>query len=173
MGSWVESSPEQKLSVSVQAYYIFSIGNIKPILKAQYSDCYKTFEQCPKTLTQIPDYIQIVGIVCGMITIGYLGDRIGRKWGSVTTVSIMGLGAVLLTVQNAPTEKGQLIFYIVAQFIFGCVSLAGALLLVPFPPLAPCTHSASSSRHVHAFSQGGLSERASADEFLIYYRFRE
>ena len=24
-----------------------------------------------------------------MITIGYLGDRIGRKWGSVTTVSIM------------------------------------------------------------------------------------
>jgi MFS family permease len=25
----------------------------------------------------------------GMITIGYLGDRVGRKWGSVTTVSIM------------------------------------------------------------------------------------
>ena len=38
---------------------------------------------------QIPSYIQIVGIILGMITIGYLGDRIGRKWGSVTTVSIM------------------------------------------------------------------------------------
>ena len=25
----------------------------------------------------------------GMITIGYLGDLIGRKWGSVNTVSIM------------------------------------------------------------------------------------
>ena len=40
-------------------------------------------------LRQIPSYIQIVGIILGMITIGYLGDRIGRKWGSVTTVSIM------------------------------------------------------------------------------------
>ena len=40
---------------------------------------------------QVPSYIQICGIILGMITIGYLGDRIGRKWGSVTTVSIMGV----------------------------------------------------------------------------------
>ena len=39
----------------------------------------------------MPSYIQICGIILGMITIGYLGDRIGRKWGSVTTVSIMGV----------------------------------------------------------------------------------
>lgn len=38
---------------------------------------------------QVPSYIQIVGIILGMISIGYLGDRIGRKWGSVTTVSLM------------------------------------------------------------------------------------
>ena len=56
---------------------------------------------------QIPEYIQIVGIICGMITIGYLGDRIGRKWGSVTTVSLMCIGAILLTVQNGTTDKGQ------------------------------------------------------------------
>ncbi len=31
-----------------------------------------------------------------MITIGYLGDRIGRKWGSVTTVSIMFVRSPLL-----------------------------------------------------------------------------
>ena len=39
--------------------------------------------------SQIPSYIQIVGIILGMMTVGFLGDRIGRKWGSVTTVSIM------------------------------------------------------------------------------------
>jgi len=44
---------------------------------------------------QIPSYIQIVGIILGMITIGYLGDRIGRKWGSVTTVSIMFVRSLL------------------------------------------------------------------------------
>ena len=45
-----------------------------------------------------------------MITIGYLGDKIGRKWGSVCTVSLMCVGAILLTVQNAPTDRGQVIF---------------------------------------------------------------
>jgi len=107
------------MGMFLEAYYIFSIGNIKPLLKAEYPDCYKEFKTCGKTLTQIPEYIQIVGIICGMITIGYLGDRIGRKWGSVCTVSLMCVGAVLLTVQNGTSDKGQVIFYIIAQFIFG------------------------------------------------------
>jgi hypothetical protein len=37
----------------LQAYYIFSIGNIKPLLKAEYPSCYKTFTTCGKTLTQV------------------------------------------------------------------------------------------------------------------------
>ena len=45
--------------------------------------------RCQTAGLQIPSYIQICGIILGMITIGYLGDRIGRKWGSVTTISIM------------------------------------------------------------------------------------
>ena len=32
----------------------------------------------------------------GMVTIGYLGDRIGRKWGSVSTVSIMFVRRLLV-----------------------------------------------------------------------------
>jgi fucose permease len=72
------------------------------------SQCILIPVNCP-TL-QIPEYIQIVGIICGMITIGYLGDKIGRKWGSVCTVSLMCVGAILLTVQNAPTDQGQVIF---------------------------------------------------------------
>jgi hypothetical protein len=31
-----------------------------------------------------------------MITLGYVGDRIGRKWGSVTTVSIMFVRPLLI-----------------------------------------------------------------------------
>jgi hypothetical protein len=45
----------------VQAYYIFSIGNIKPILTDEYPDCFKTYTSCEKTLTQAPDYTQIIG----------------------------------------------------------------------------------------------------------------
>ncbi len=32
---------------------------------------------------------------------------------------LVQVGAVLLTAQHAPTERGQTIFYIVAQFVFG------------------------------------------------------
>ena len=50
--------------------------------------------------------MQIIGIVFGMITMGYIGDTIGRKWGSVMTVCIMSVGAILLTALNGTSEKG-------------------------------------------------------------------
>ena len=85
---------------------------------------------CSKTITQIPDYIQIVGIILGMCTLGYLGDKIGRKWGSVFTASIMLIGAILLTAVDAPSEKGFVIMYIVAQVSFICLT----------PCCTPCMH---------------------------------
>lgn len=47
----------------MQAYFIFSIGNIRPLITAEYPECYKTYAQCSKTLTQAPDYTQIIGIL--------------------------------------------------------------------------------------------------------------
>ncbi len=41
------------MPAALQAYYIFSIGNIKPLLKAEYPSCYKTFKTCGKTMTQV------------------------------------------------------------------------------------------------------------------------
>jgi MFS family permease len=40
-------------------------------------------------------YSQIAGIIVGMLTLGYLTDRIGRKWGSVVTASTMLVGESL------------------------------------------------------------------------------
>ena len=42
----------------------------------------------------------------GMITMGYVGDRIGRKWGSVTTVSIMLVRRLLVCAQGIPHGCG-------------------------------------------------------------------
>lgn len=78
-------------------------------------DTVLVLQTCGKTITQIPDYIQIVGIILGMCTLGYLGDRIGRKWGSVFTASLMLIGAILLTATDAPTDRGFVIFYIISQ----------------------------------------------------------
>lgn len=81
-------------------------GNVKQIITAEYPLCFSKYVTCDKTTTQVPDYMQIIGIVLGMITMGYIGDTIGRKWGSVMTVSIMSVGAILLTAINGVTEGG-------------------------------------------------------------------
>jgi hypothetical protein len=44
-----------------------------------------------------------------MCTMGFIGDIIGRKKGSMSTVSVMLIGAILLTAQSGTTDQGQLI----------------------------------------------------------------
>ncbi|CAL8468731.1 g8271 [Coccomyxa elongata] len=101
------------------AYFIFSIGNVRPIITAEYPNCWKTYKECGKTLTQAPDYTQIIGIILGMCFLGIIGDKIGRKWGSVTTASIMTFGAIMLTCTNGTTTKGFTVMYLISQLVFG------------------------------------------------------
>jgi hypothetical protein len=56
-------------------------------------------------LTWSETYIQIAGIMAGMLTLGYRGDQIGRKWGSVTTAVIMLIGGIMLTGADGTTVK--------------------------------------------------------------------
>ena len=61
----------------------------------------------------------VSGIILGMCFLGILGDRIGRKWGSVTTASLMLFGAIMLTVTNGVTQKGFVVMYLISQLVFG------------------------------------------------------
>ena len=54
-----------------------------------------------------------------MCFLGAIGDKIGRKRGSITTASIMLLGAIMLKVMNGATPKGFTIMYIISQLVFG------------------------------------------------------
>lgn len=47
---------------------------------------------CPETFLHALDYSQVAGLFAGMICLGLIVDQIGRKWGSVTTASIMFVG---------------------------------------------------------------------------------
>ena len=67
------------LGMFCEAYFVFSVGNIKQFFPYEYPSCWKTYKTCTINLTRAPDYMQIVGIIFGMITLGYLGDKIGRK----------------------------------------------------------------------------------------------
>ena len=83
MALWCcQSRPEgvqsQELVVT-QAYFIFSIGNIRPIITAEYPQCWKNYSECTKTLTQAPDYTQIIGVshtkqnhICNFMFFSYI-----------------------------------------------------------------------------------------------------
>ncbi|BDA43280.1 probable inorganic phosphate transporter 1-3 [Coccomyxa sp. Obi] len=107
------------LGMFCEAYFIFSIGNVRPIITDEYPNCWKIYRECSKTLTEAPDYTQIIGIILGMCTMGIIGDKIGRKWGSVTTASIMTLGAIVLTCTNGASTKGFTVMYLISQLVFG------------------------------------------------------
>ena len=51
----------------MQAYVIFSVGNLKPIFVAAYPACWKTYKACNKSLTDALTYTQVAGIIVGML----------------------------------------------------------------------------------------------------------
>ena len=55
----------------------------------------------------------------GMCLLGAIGDKIGRRKGSITTACIMIFGAIMLTVNNGITSKGFTIMFMISQFVFG------------------------------------------------------
>jgi Sugar (and other) transporter len=63
---------------------------------------------------------QVAGIILGMLSLGFIGDLIGRKWGSVTTASLMFVGGILLTAADGVTIKGLAAMYMVAQVRWFC-----------------------------------------------------
>ena len=48
---------------------------------------------CSGSFLHALNYSQVAGLCAGMIVLGLLVDRIGRKWGSISTASIMLVGA--------------------------------------------------------------------------------
>lgn len=51
--------------LGLEGYVLFSIGNVRPLLQASFSSCWKTFEICDEIWTQAIDYLEICGIIVG------------------------------------------------------------------------------------------------------------
>lgn len=47
---------------------------------------------CSESFLHALNYSQVAGLCAGMIALGLIVDRIGRKWGSVSTAAIMLTG---------------------------------------------------------------------------------
>lgn len=86
------------LGMFSEAYIIFSSGQIGGFQATMWPTCYKTYKDCDKNMVQhVASYIQIIGIMAGMLVWGTIGDFTGRKWGSRIVASIMLSGCIMLT----------------------------------------------------------------------------
>jgi len=104
-----------------EAYIIFSAGQIKPFQQTIYPTCWKTYVDCdPEMIKHLSGYIQICGIMAGMLLWGFLADITGRKWGSRIVAAIMLSGCILLTFSPYATSPyGYFVYFMVAQTWYG------------------------------------------------------
>lgn len=104
----------------VESYFIFAVGNIGSIWKYLYPDCYgeKKTDNCdPQTVVAVP-YVEIAGIVVGMLLFGSLADQLGRLWGSRMTSSFMLIGGIMCFVSFGNTWTSLFIMFNFSIFLF-------------------------------------------------------
>lgn len=105
--------------LGLEGYVLFSIGNIKPLFQGAFPDCWKSNKICDKTWINAIDYLEICGIICGQILVGFIGDWIGRRWGLIQDATIMFIGLVMLVCSWGVTQNGWVICYAWSLFFYG------------------------------------------------------
>ncbi|KIW94511.1 uncharacterized protein Z519_04487 [Cladophialophora bantiana CBS 173.52] len=83
-----------------EGYVLFSVGNILPLLEVAIT------------------YMEILGIICGQILVGIIGDWIGRRWGLIQDALIMLTGTILLTSMWGITLSSWTVMYGISLFWF-------------------------------------------------------
>ena len=91
---WLYNSAWPGMGLFGESYMLFSIGTLKPIWEELFPDCFQ--DECPSRLLYSLTYSVVLGVITGMIVVGYLANTIGRRKGSIWTASVMSGGAFLL-----------------------------------------------------------------------------
>ncbi|GAX73083.1 hypothetical protein CEUSTIGMA_g536.t1 [Chlamydomonas eustigma] len=111
------------LGMFSEAYIVFSAGQIKVFQQTMWPTCYLSpYADCDSEyILHLANYIQICGIIAGMLFWGVLlADYTGRKWGSRFVAAIMLSGVILLVFTGWATwAYGHFIYFMTAQTWYG------------------------------------------------------
>ena len=107
-----------------ESYLLFSIGTLTPLWELLFEDCFVTFEACNKSLTKSFTYTVVLGVMSGMMLLGYLANSLGRRTGSILTASLMCGGAwgmTLCSLLGGSEMSSQPLFrcLVALLFVFG------------------------------------------------------
>ena len=120
---WWNESLWPGMGLFGESYLLFSIGTLTPVWKELYADCwahkteaedfsegvnssfYSAFEDynarnkssdgfCSPRLLESLTYGVVLGVIFGMVILGYWSNHIGRRKGSILTASLMAGGSI-------------------------------------------------------------------------------
>ncbi|KAL4888155.1 major facilitator superfamily domain-containing protein [Aspergillus ambiguus] len=131
------------LAIGSDGFNASIIGNIELIMAVIYPDALTT------TVAARLSNAFMVGMIIGMLSFGYISDRLGRKTGAVLTTCILVLGIALSAGASGVTQNGMLWMLIVARGIAGVG--AGGEYPVAGAGAAEATDEDSAIRHKRGF----------------------
>ena len=79
----------------LEAYFVFSIGNLTPVFRSAYPNCFgfnqedPSRQDCNDLLLRSFPIMQILGMILGASCFALIGGKIGRRKGSILTAAIM------------------------------------------------------------------------------------
>ncbi|KAI3397272.1 hypothetical protein diail_11071 [Diaporthe ilicicola] len=109
--------------LGLEGYVLFSIGNLSSYFAATdgWKACWgsKTTDgECSVNWIAAVTYLEVVGIMVGQITVGIIGDWVGRRWGLIQDALIMLLGLIMLTASWGTSLEGWVICYAWSLFVY-------------------------------------------------------
>ncbi|KAE8154881.1 major facilitator superfamily domain-containing protein [Aspergillus avenaceus] len=149
-------TPRRKSKLSVFLMIIFSglaigsdgfnasiIGNLELIMEVIYPNALTT-----EVASRLSNAF-MVGMIIGMLSFGYVADKLGRKTGAVLTTAILVLGIALSAGASGVTRDGMFWMLIIARGIAGVG--AGGEYPVAGAGAAEATDEESAVRHKRGF----------------------
>ncbi|KAF8855544.1 MFS general substrate transporter [Acephala macrosclerotiorum] len=104
--------------LGLEGYVLFSIGNLTPLFQAVWPQCWSKFKVCDEQWINAVTYLEVLGIIVGQITVGIIGDSIGRRWGLIQDAIIMFVGLLMLTASWGDNLNGWVICYAWSLFFY-------------------------------------------------------
>ena len=97
---------------SVMKFVLSSLLMLVSCLRCRYTVCSVGWNRAIQPM-------EIVGIICGQIMVGIIGDWVGRKFGLVQDAVFMFIGSLMLTAAWGLSLEGFVIMYTFSLFVYG------------------------------------------------------
>ena len=115
---WVRHSAWPGMGLFGESYLLFSVGTLRPIWEVLFKDCFEG-HTCDLRVLHAITYSVVLGVIGGMVFVGYKANTIGRRNGSILTATLMWTGSLGLCWSSLVLNKhAELMYKSMAVFLF-------------------------------------------------------